>query len=288
MSFADALRLGRVSNLPTVWTNAIAGMVLTGGLLPLEPFILLLASVSLAYVGGMYLNDAFDAEIDRRQRPERPIPSGRVQRQTVFLAGFAMLIASVLGLGYVGRASGTGLLPAWAGVALAATIVLYNWHHKENPLGPLVMGLCRVLVYVAAALSVTATPPAILWVGAAVLLCHLIGLTFAAKYELQPRMDTLWPLALLAVPLVYGGWVIFQEPAAAAFWLALAGALYVALRALERRAGDDVGFAIATLIAGISLVDALLIAGRGQVGMALPASLGFPLTLLLQRFVKGT
>ena len=66
-----------------------------------------------------------------------------------------MLIASVLGLGIVGRWSGTGLWPALAGIALAAAIVLYNWHHKENPLGPLVMGLCRVLVYVAAALCVT-------------------------------------------------------------------------------------------------------------------------------------
>ena len=33
MTFADALRLGRVSNLPTVWTNALAGMVLGGGML---------------------------------------------------------------------------------------------------------------------------------------------------------------------------------------------------------------------------------------------------------------
>ena len=51
-----------------------------------------------------------------------------------------MLAASMLGLGIVGGWSGTGLRPALAGIALAAAIVLYDWHHKENPLSPLVMG----------------------------------------------------------------------------------------------------------------------------------------------------
>ena len=43
--------------------------------------------------------------------------------------------------------------PVVAGVALAAAIVFYNWHHKNNPLSPFVMGLCRMLVYVTAALA---------------------------------------------------------------------------------------------------------------------------------------
>lgn len=288
MTSADALRLGRVSNLPTVWTNALAGMVLGGGLLAPPALILLILSVSLAYVGGMYLNDAFDAEIDARQRPERPIPSGRVQRQTVFLAGFAMLIASVLGLGIVGRLSGTGLWPALAGIALAAAIVLYNWHHKENPLGPLVMGLCRVLVYVAAALCITTSPPPALWIGAALLLCHLIGLTFVAKHELRARMEDMWPTAVLLVPLVYGVAIAYREPVAIVLWVALSGALYFALRAVRRRAPGDVGFAVMMLIAAISLLDALLIAGQQRVGLAFLAALGFPLTLALQRYVRGT
>lgn len=288
MTFADALQLGRVSNLPTVWTNALAGMVLGGALLAPAPLILLLVSVSLAYVGGMYLNDAFDAGIDARQRPERPIPSGRVQRQTVFLSGFAMLIASVLGLGIVGRWSGTGLWPALSGIALAAAIVLYNWHHKENPLGPLVMGLCRVLVYVAAALCVTTSLPLPLWIGAALLFSHLIGLTFVAKHELRARMEDIWPTAVLLLPLFYCTAIAYREPVAIVFLVALAGALYFALRAVGRRGPDDVGFAVMTLIAALSLLDALLIAGQYRIGLAFLAALGFPLTLALHRFVRGT
>ena len=87
MTWDDALRLGRVSNLPTVWTNMLTGLVLAGGSL-VDPRILpLLIALSLFYVGGMYLNDAFDAELDAKERPERPIPSGQISARTVFIAG---------------------------------------------------------------------------------------------------------------------------------------------------------------------------------------------------------
>jgi 4-hydroxybenzoate polyprenyltransferase len=288
MSFADALRLGRVSNLPTVWTNALAGLVLAGGTLAPFWLVLLMLSVSLAYVGGMYLNDAFDAEIDARERPERPIPSGRVQRETVFAVGFALLAASVVGLGVVGEWNGTGLRAGAAGLGLALLIVLYNRRHKDNPLSPLVMGLCRVFVYIAAALCVTEHLRAPVWIGAGLLLCHLIGLTFVAKHELRPRMEDAWPVAVLLVPLAYAVWIVIWNPIALVLWLIFGGTLYVALRAIQRRGPGDIGFAVATLIAAISLLDALLIAGQEQFGLAFVAALGFPLTLFLQRWVRGT
>jgi 4-hydroxybenzoate polyprenyltransferase len=288
MTLKTALRLGRVSNLPTVWSNALAGMVLGGGLLAPAPALLLLVAVSLAYVGGMFLNDAFDAEIDARQRPERPIPAGDIDRRTVFAFGFGMLAAGVVCLAIVGLAGGTGLLPAGAGLVLAALITFYNWHHKENALSPVVMGLCRVLVYVAAALAVTRSPPFALWAGAGLLLCHLIGLTYAAKQETLARIDTVWPLLFLAAPLAFGVPIAALAPASALFWLALAGAVGAALRFLFRRGAGDVPRAVMTLIAAISLLDAMLIAGQGRFGLGLLAALGFPLTLALQRLVRGT
>lgn len=288
MSWADALRLGRVSNLPTVWTNALAGLVLAGGFVPLAPLASLLVAVSLAYVGGMFLNDAFDAEIDATQRPERPIPSGRVTRETVFATGTAMLTASVAGLGVAGYLSGTGAWPALAGLMLAGLIVLYNWHHKGNPLSPVVMGLCRVLVYLAAGFCVTTDLPPALLIGAALLLCHLIGLTYAAKQESLGHVANLWPLLFLAAPLINGLALIAGEPATALFWLPLGAAVIVAVRFLMRRAPGDIPRAVMTLIAATSLLDAMLIAGQGWTGLAAVALLGFALTLFLQRYVRGT
>jgi 4-hydroxybenzoate polyprenyltransferase len=288
MSWVDAIRLGRVSNLPTVWTNALAGIVLAGGALRPAELILLFAAVSLAYVGGMFLNDAFDAEIDSRQRPDRPIPAGRVTRQAVITAGSAMLAGSVLGLGLIGFATGTGLWAGLAGTVLAGLILFYDWHHKANPLSPVVMGLCRVMVYVAAGVCVTHPLPASLWIGAALLLCHLIGLTYAAKQENLADPGNLWPLVFLAAPLVYGLALLADRPAVALFWVALAASVLASLAFLRRRGPGDIPRAVATLIAAISLLDALLIAGHGRAGLAIIAAGGFLLTLFLQRFVRGT
>ena len=115
-----ALRLGRVSNLPTVWTNALAGVVLAGGVLGVGEAVRLGIALSLFYVGGMYLNDAFDHAVDARERPTRPIPSGAVSARTVYLAGAAML---VLGWAMLGAVSETRLGPL-LGLALGAAIVV--------------------------------------------------------------------------------------------------------------------------------------------------------------------
>src|SRR5690606_18798399 len=205
---AVALRLGRVSNLPTVWTNVLAGMVLSGHAVADWRLAGTLVAVSLAYVGGMYLNDAFDAEVDALERPHRPIPSGEASRNAVFAIGLALLATHILLLAVVGYvpAGGTGSPPVLAGLALAAAIVIYDRWHKANPLSTVVMGLCRVLVYVIAGYSVADTLPEALWFGAAMLLCHLIGLSYAARQETLARVENLWPLVLLAVPLMYGMW----------------------------------------------------------------------------------
>lgn len=56
-------RLGRISNLPTVWTNTVAGVVLAGGSLHEGGLPALLAAFTLFYTGGMFLNDAFDRDM---------------------------------------------------------------------------------------------------------------------------------------------------------------------------------------------------------------------------------
>jgi 4-hydroxybenzoate polyprenyltransferase len=293
MSFADALRLGRISNLPTVWTNAVAGVALCGMPETVSPQVVLLLALiilgaSLAYVGGMFLNDAFDAEIDAAQRPERPIPSGRVSRRDVYRIGFGILAASIVLFGAAGLVGGTGLWPAGAALALAAAIVVYDSWHKNNPISPLLMGLCRVLVYVVAGLCVTTSLPVALWIGAGMLLSHLIGLTYIAKQETLGRIANLWPLFFLASPIVAGYVLIFFSPGAQTFLLALIGADLIALLFLLRRKPDDIPRAVITLIAAISLLDAMLIAGTGHPQLATAAAGAFILTLAMQIFVRGT
>lgn len=290
MRFGVAMKLARVSNLLTVWTNVAAGVVLAGGgwADPRLPWVV--AAVSLFYTGGMFLNDAFDREFDARVRANRPIPMGEVTAAAVFAWGFGMLAAGELLLVAAARLH-PGAAP-WAapiaGALLAGTIVLYDVWHKSNPLSPLVMGLCRMLVYVTAAVAVVAAPGIGLYSGALVLLAYLIGLTYAAKKEHLDRLDSAWPLAFLAVPVVYGAWLGFDAPLVALPLVAFVAWTAFALRRLFRRAPGDVPKAVAALLAGICLLDATLLAGHGADAAALLAGGAFLVTLRLQRWVAAT
>jgi 4-hydroxybenzoate polyprenyltransferase len=282
VKFRTALTLGRVSNLPTVWTNALAGALLAGARDPGAELALVVLAFSLFYMGGMFLNDAFDSPWDARERPERPIPSGAAGAREVFFWGFGLLAAGVLVLALFGREA------AMAGMALAGAITYYDWNHKTNPLSPVVMGLCRALIYIGAALCYTVVLPGALWWGSLVLVCYLIGLTYIAKQETLARVENLWPLAFLAVPVLYGAWLIAPAPLVAPFWVLFCGWMALALWLLRRRRRGDIPRAVVGLIAGISLLDALLIAASGLPGLALAALAGFGFTLFLQRYIAGT
>jgi hypothetical protein len=290
MSWAVALRLGRVSNLPTVWTNVLAGIVLSGAAVTPRPALLLLLSLSLFYVAGMFLNDAFDREFDRRNRPDRPIPAGEVTASVVFVWGFGLLacgLALLLAVGYA-MPGNTGWRAPVAGLALAAAIVLYDSWHKANPIGPLLMGLCRLLVYLIAGLAVAGALPERLLLAAIVSLCYLIGLTYIAKQENLRRVENLWPLLFLAAPFIYGLPFAAESIAALVLFLLLLAAVSSALAFLFRSGAPDVPRAIMLLIAGISLLDGFFMAGQGQVLLAAAAVAAFLLTLAFQRFIAGT
>lgn len=293
MTAAVALRLGRVSNLPTVWTNALAGVALAGG----EPWqaatLLAVLALSLFYVGGMYLNDAFDREIDAQERPSRPIPSGQVAANTVFAAGFAMILAGLAAIVPTARLAGAGAGGIGGamvvGTALGGAILAYDWRHKGNPLSPLLMGACRVLAYITAGVAVAGAATPALLVAAGVALCYLIGLTYIAKQEMLGRARNLWPLAFLAAPVLYGaamlsagGWPVAAPLLALAAWIA------VALGLLWRRWPGDIPRAVVSLIAGVALLDALFLAACGEGAAAVLAVAGFAATLALQRWISGT
>jgi hypothetical protein len=280
--WAIYLRLGRVSNLPTVWSNTLAGTVLAGGLPWSVTTLALSATMSLFYLGGMLLTDACDRKIDGRVRPERPIPSGQIEAREVFAVGFGLLAVGVALCAALG-----GLACAAGGLTLAGLIVLYDAWHKGNPASPLVMGLCRVMVYAVAGLATSTTPDPRLWAGAAALLGYLFGLTYVAKHENRGTVARNWPLALLAVPVVQA----LAEPERLQA-LPFAAALLLwevrCVAILRTRRPGCIPRAVIGLIAGISLLDATLIATAGAPDLAVLAGLGFFVTLLLQRWVKGT
>ncbi len=289
VTWPTALRLGRVSNLPTVWTNVLAGAVLSGA--PLAPgrVLALMLGLSTFYIAGMYLNDAFDAAYDRQHRPGRPIPSGAVAESTVFAIGAALIGCGLILLLLLGLSpGGAGLGGFVAGLALTIAILVYDAWHKGNPIGPLFMGFCRVLVYVTTAASVAGVlPRALLW-AAAMALCYLIGLTYAAKQEDLKQPGRLWPLAFLGASFVYGLPIARGSFIGLVIYAALLLAVVWAVSTMVRGDRSNIPHVVSILIAGICLLDALFIAGANQSLLAILAALGFPLTLFFQRSIPGT
>lgn len=271
------LRLGRVSNLPTVWTNVLAGATLAGARAPAGTIVATCAIVSAFYIGGMFLNDAFDRAIDARDRPTRPIPSGQITATRVFAIGFGLLVAGVVAL-----ALGFGARAGLAGVALAATIVVYDAWHKGNPLSPLIMGACRALVYVVAAVALAGDLPRATVFGALALWSYLIALTYIAKQESLLEPKNLWP-ALFAVPVFYG---LELAPLSIALHLGFIAWILGTLPLLLRRGPGDVPKAVLRMLAGICLLDAAALSSRPLlVGIALAC---FALTRRLHRSIPGT
>jgi 4-hydroxybenzoate polyprenyltransferase len=280
---ATLLKLGRVSNLPTVWTNVLAGAVLSGGDWRNWRLGLMLVAMSAFYVGGMYLNDYFDRAIDARERPERPIPSGRIAAGAVAAIGFCLVGAGAIATAAMG--------PAAAAMAalLAISIVAYDLHHKANPFAPVVMGACRALVYGATATALSGGTTIFVAVAAVAIAAFVAGLTYAARQESLDKIGNLWPLLLLAAPMLVAVGVFRQGPGAMAVYLLLAVWIAAAVYLLARRpVAGSVSRAVGWLIAGISLCDAAILASTGAIMPALAAIGGFVLTLIAQKYVPGT
>jgi 4-hydroxybenzoate polyprenyltransferase len=190
----------------------------------------------------------------------------------------------------VAVASGHSAFPALgSGLALGALIVVYDLWHKNNPVGPLLMGGCRMLVYLSAALAVAGTISTSVLGASLVLLSYLIGLTYVAKQETLSEFRNFWPLAFLLAPFVYVPVVgDVRALAPGALLPAFLAWITAAVLLLKARAPGNIPRAVIRLIAGISLLDALLLASQKSAPAAAVAVGCFGATILLQRFVRGT
>ena len=289
---ADAsllLRLGRVSNLPTVWTNVACGIALAGGDARAGIVLLLIASVSATYVAGMMLNDAFDRDIDASERPERPIPSGEIDAASVFAMGFGLLAAG-FGLAVTAAVlspSGSRAAAPACAFALAAAVLTYDLVHKRARSAVLLMAACRALVYATAAYTTAPRLGEITLLGMAAIFAYVTGLTAVAAQENLRALRSARALILLAIPAAIALWLGRHEPGGLAFAALFSGVTFETVRAL-RQHRSDIRSTVSQMIAGICLLDAALIAGCGEVEVAVVAALGAVLTRLVQRRVAGT
>lgn len=273
---------GRISNLPTVWTNVLVGAALTGWDGAPGPMLPAMGAPSLLYLGGMFLNDAFDAEWDRAHNKDRPVAGGRLTRAAAFTLGWGCLIGGIA-LAGLGRDPVAGL--AWA-LALSPCIVLYQLLHKQFSGSVVIMALCRALVYPLAAAMLGGAGAEPIWPASVAIAGTTMLLTLAARREEDRGARTgaalawLVPAPYLLAAWAYGvpsiGWVV------AGVFLA-----WSAKGAVDAVRGRIRG-AVLTWLAGLCLGDALILTLLERPELAGIAMLFWILTVLAHRRIPGT
>jgi len=198
------LQLTRFPNVFTAISNVLAAYLLTHFDLSNWPVVVLLVgSSSLLYLAGMVLNDVFDVAQDTLERPQRPIPSGRVSYNFALVLGASLLFFGMM-LGWIASAYTRTLTPGLVATLLGGAVLLYDGPLKRTPLAPLGMGLCRFL-NVLLGLSLAATGPlqwhAMHWAVAAGVGIYVVGLTLFARTEAQDSSGRMMLTAGMVVML---------------------------------------------------------------------------------------
>jgi len=275
------LVLGRASNLPTVWSNCLAGWLLGGGG-EWPRFAVLCAGATLLYTGGMFLNDAFDAEFDAQHRRERPVPSGAIALGLVWKLGLAMLVTGTVLVGWL------GFTTALLAVLLAGSILLYDWLHKLVAFSPALMAVCRFLLYLAASsAAMRGVTDLAVW-SAVTLAAYIMGLSYLARKEATGLTIRKWPQLLLLIPPTIALLLHDGSSRESALLVSVIFALWT-IRSLRHvwMVPRLVPRAVSGLLAGIVWVDWLAVADESKVFGVIFIGL-FLAALLFQRFVPAT
>lgn len=283
VAFAQITRIGLVPSAPS---NVILGALIATS--PDWPTLLPLCGVCLAsiflYLGGMVLNDWFDRNTDALERPERPIPSGRISPKAALITGLLFLIAGIGLAVVVSLALGCPLAASYA-LLISLLVLGYNGWAKTTPFGPLFMGACRAMnvllgTAVACSLPNTFSLFASLAVGV-----YIAGVTTVARYETEtvPMWAIrLGKLAALA-PVTVAFMVVFATETPAGPWtILLAGFVIVAQSQIfdslvREPSGPQVPRHIGALLGQLIRIDAVLasawvgFAGFGLLGLWLVA-----------------
>jgi len=189
----DLVELVRAPAALTVPGDVLAGAVAAGNLRSPVRLAGLAASSVAIYWGGMALNDWADRELDAVERPERPIPSGRVTPRTAFT-----LAASLTATGLALSAIAGGRAAFRTSAVLAATAWTYDLFAKNTPAGPFVMAATRSLdVLVGAAPTPRAALAPALAIGT-----HILTTTHLSQGEVHGTTPTPARLALTTTTLI--------------------------------------------------------------------------------------
>lgn len=249
------LELVRPPNLPTVPGDPLAGAALAAvggaGFDVVAVGVAIVVAVCL-YAAGLLLNDWADAKQDAAERPDRPIPSGRVGRNTVRGAAVALLVLGVLIAWPLGRAVGV------TAAVLGLLVVAYDGvTHRLRLTGFVNMGLCRATSLLLGAVACGWRPGGVdaVRIGSTLVLVYIAGVTAVAHHETEQRRLGWVRVVPLAAVVLGGAWLASIVPTPLPFALLMAmvtvrvmhRVVVLSGRAAPRRVQASIGSLVRTL-----------------------------------------
>jgi 4-hydroxybenzoate polyprenyltransferase len=274
----------RPANALTAGADAMAGLAVAWSVAPdavLATNLFLVPAAMSLYAGGVALNDLCDAALDSVERPERPIPSGRVSWVAALgLAGFLMALGVALA---ALAAPAAGLIAA----AVAVLAISYDaWAKHRSVLGPLNMGLCRAGSLL---LGVSASAAALAqwwWLGV-LPLAYVAAITVVSRGEVSGRNALGWwaagLVALVGGVLAAVGWAGAQLPALGFLVLFLALVLPPFVVSAARPSPQSIRNAVKAGVTSIVVFDAALAAAFSGLLLGFAVLLLYPLSRALGR-----
>lgn len=181
----DYLELMRLPNVFTSMADVAMGFLFVRELSTAADAWLLaffLAASSLLYLAGVVLNDVFDQELDSRERPDRPLPSGRIPLSSARCLGWFMLSSGAAWGCATAKPIGS-MLPGALIIILVTCILLYDAGLKSTVIGPVLMGACRMFNVLLGMSAAGGPLEAEHWTVAGAIGLYITGVTWFARTE---------------------------------------------------------------------------------------------------------
>ncbi|SDZ25163.1 4-hydroxybenzoate polyprenyltransferase [Micromonospora pattaloongensis] len=285
MRLRDLVDLVRAPAALSVPGDVVAGAAAAGALDRRTPG---LASASVClYWAGMAANDWADRELDAVERPERPIPSGRISAPAALGIAAGLTAAGLTLAGAAGGRRGLG-----TAAVLAAAVWTYDLKAKNTAAGPAVMAACRgldVLLGAGAGRPARAVPAAL------AVAAHTYTLTELSRREVSgadrrlPALTLAGTAALAAAAGRRGAgrsWRRAVPAALAAWYTAQYGGAQA--RAAAEPTAPRIRAAVGAGITGLPALQGALTARAGAAGAGLAVAAAAPLGRRLARKVSPT
>lgn len=280
----------RLANIVTAVADVLAGVAISGFIIEtglfvhqILPIILLCISTMGLYGGGVVFNDVFDAELDKIERPERPIPIGIITVKEGALLGIFLLLMGIVAAFIVNPVSGLFAI----GISVSA-IVYDKWGKHHYFLGPLNMGLCRGLNLLLG-VSILAIQLNLYWYVAFVPIIYIGSITIISGGEVHGgKSKSLYFAGLLyflvAVSILIISFYNKNELLTLIFLLPFVWMIFAPLfKAIQQPAGKNICKAVKAGVIALILLNASLAATFGSPSLALLIVLLLPLSLYLAK-----